>query len=97
MSSTSWKSICYLAWNFIFDRRCTEREIEVLSVSSLFLMRVGVYVRVCACIRTYTYTMHMKYSDVSLGVGTRHLEPEESKKTKSWHICIRICVRVYTC
>ena len=42
----------------------TEGKIGVLSVSSLFLTRVGVYVCVCLCIRTqhifvYVYKVHM--------------------------------------
>ena len=36
----------------------TEEKIEALSVSSLFLTRVGVYVCVCVCIRTHTHTLH---------------------------------------
>ena len=52
----------------------TEGEIGVLSVSSLFLMRVGVYVGVCVCICTHTCTAHMGYLDVSPGVGMRHLK-----------------------
>ena len=36
----------------------TEGKIRVLSVSSLFLTRVGVYVGVCGCIRTHTQTLH---------------------------------------
>ena len=36
----------------------TEGKIGVLSVSSLFLTRVGVYVCVCVCIRTHTHTLH---------------------------------------
>jgi len=36
----------------------TEGKIGVLSVSSLFLTRAGVYVCVCVCIRTHTHTLH---------------------------------------
>jgi len=36
----------------------------------------------CVCVRTHTHTAHahtlyVGYSDVSLGVGTRHLESQE--------------------
>ena len=49
----------------------TERKIGVLSVSSLFLTRVGVYVGVGMCIRAHTHTLHtgMGYSGESPGVG----------------------------
>ena len=46
-----YESSCCLAW-------VTEGKIGVLSVSSLFLMRVGVYVGVFVCIRTHTHTLH---------------------------------------
>jgi len=36
----------------------TEGEIRVLSVSFLFLTRVGVYVGVGVCIRTHTHTLY---------------------------------------
>jgi len=36
----------------------TEGKIGVLSVSSLFLTRLGVYVGVCVCIHTNTHTLH---------------------------------------
>ena len=36
----------------------TEEKIGVLSVSSLFLTQVGVYVGVFVCIRTHTHTLH---------------------------------------
>jgi len=36
----------------------TEGKIGVLSVSSLFLTRVGVYVGVCVCMHTHTHTLH---------------------------------------
>ena len=37
----------------------TEGKIGVLSVTSLFLMRVGVYVNVGVCLRTHTRTLHI--------------------------------------
>ena len=44
---------------------------------SVFLQGVDVYV-LCVCVCTHAHTLHVGYSDVSLGVGTRHLEsPEE--------------------
>ena len=54
----------------------TEGKVEVLSVSSLFCTRVGVYVGVCVCIRTHTHThtARMGYSVVCPGIGTRHLD-----------------------
>ena len=45
---------CCLAWGVIL----TEGKIGVLSVSSLFLKWVGVYVGVCVCICTHTHTLH---------------------------------------
>ena len=36
----------------------TEKKVGVLSVSSLFLRRVGVYVGIYVCIRTHTHTLH---------------------------------------
>jgi len=47
------------------------------SVSLFFLQGVDEYV-LCVCVYTHAHTMHVGYSDVSPGVGTRHLEsPEE--------------------
>jgi len=43
-----------LAWGLFL----TEGKIGVCFVSSLFSMRVGVYVSVCVCLRTQTYTLH---------------------------------------
>ena len=51
----------------------TEGKMGVLSVSSLFLTRVGVYVCVSVCIRTHTHTLHRSL-DVSPGFGMRYLE-----------------------
>ena len=71
----------------------TEGKIGVLSVSSLFLTRVGVYVCVCVCIRTHTHTAQMGYLDVSPGVGMRHLEGP--KNPDGLNLGIRIFVYVY--
>ena len=73
----------------------TEGKIVVLSVSSLFLTRVGVYVGVCVCIRTHTHT---HCTDGVLGCEPRSRDetpggPEESRWTKSLHTYIRICVQ----
>ena len=45
--------------------------------SSHFLQGVDVYA-LCVCVYAHTHTLHVGYSDVSLGFGMRHLEsPEE--------------------
>jgi len=73
----------------------TEGKIGVLSVSSLLFTRVGVYVGVCVCIRTHTHThtAQMSYSDVSPGVGMRHLEGPKSPD--GLNFCIHMFVYVY--
>jgi len=73
----------------------TEGEIGVLSVSSLFLTRVGVYVCVGVCIRTHTHThtAHIGYSDVGPGVGMRHLEGP--KNPDGLNLGIHIFVYMY--
>jgi len=44
---------------------------------SPFFRGVDVYV-LCVCVYAHIHTLHVGYSDVSPGVGTRHLEsPEE--------------------
>ena len=70
----------------------TEGKIVVLSVSSLFLTRVGVYVCESVCIRTHTHTLH-RCSDVSPGVGMRHLEGP--KNPDELNLDIHILVYVY--
>jgi len=77
------------------DYFLTEGKIGVLSVSSLFLTRVGVYVSVCVRIRTHTHT---HCTDGVLGCEPRSRDetpggPEESRWTKSCHTYIRICVQ----
>jgi len=71
----------------------TEGKIGVLSVSALFLTRVGVYVGVCVCRRTRTHTAKMRYSDVSPGVGMRRLEGP--KNPDGLNLDIHIFVYVY--
>jgi len=54
----------------------TTEKIGLLSVSPLFLTRVGVYVGVCVSryTHTHTHTAQMGYLVVSPGVRMRHLE-----------------------
>jgi len=51
----------------------TERDIDVFSMSSLNFVEGGNTCSVCVCIRTHAHAVYMGYSDVSSGVGTRHL------------------------
>jgi len=51
-------------------------------------------VGVCVCIRTRAHTLHMKYSDVSPGVGTRHLE--SPKNPDGLNLSIYAFVYLYT-
>jgi len=68
----------------------------VLSVSSLFLMRVGVYVGVCVCIRTHTHTAG--YSDVSPGVRMRQLEGPKNPDGLNLGTCVFVYVyKVHMC
>jgi len=82
----------------------TEGEIGVLSVSALFLTRMGVKVGAGVFIRTRTYTLHIWGTwmyDCTYGVlGCKPRGwdetpggPEKSRWTKSRHICIRIHVQ----
>jgi len=73
----------------------TEGEIR-LSVSSLFLTQVGVYVGVGVCIRTHTHT-HCTYG--ILGCEPRGQDktpggPEESRWTEFRDVCVCICVQI---
>ena len=82
-----------VAWREVLS--LTEGKIGVLSVSSLFLTRVGVYVCACVCIRTHTHT---HCTDGALGCEPRSRDetpggPEESRWTKSRYTYIRICVQ----
>jgi len=74
----------------------TDGEIGVLSVFSLFLARVGVYVGVGVCIRTHTHT-HCTCWVLRCEPWGRDETPggpEESRWTTYWHICIRIRVQI---
>jgi len=66
-----YEGTCCLAWGVIFDRR---RDKGVVCVFSIF--NAGGCVCGCRCVYTHTrtHTAHMGYSDVSPGVGMRHLE-----------------------
>ena len=70
----------------------TEEKIVVLSVSSLFLTRLGVYMCVIVCTRTHTHTLH-RCSDVSPGVGMRRLEGP--KNPDGLNLDIHMFVYVY--
>ena len=59
-----------------FVSKC-EGFVWVWEVSPYFLQGVDVYV-LCVCVYAHALTLHVGYSDVSPGVGTKHLEtPEE--------------------
>ena len=65
----------------------------MLSVFSLFLTVVEVHVGVCVCICTHTHTLHVEYSGVRSGVGTRHLE--SPKNPDGLNLKINISISVY--
>ena len=50
--------VCESTWFCRGGFFLTKGKIAVLSVSSLCLTRMGVYMGVCVCIRTHTHTMH---------------------------------------
>jgi len=66
-----YESACLLAWGVIFDRR---KKRGVVCVFSIFNAGGSVCGCVCVCSHTHTHTAQMGYSDVSPGVGMRHLE-----------------------
>ena len=75
----------------------TEGKIVVLSVSSLFLTRVGEYVCVSVCIRTHTHTLH-RCSDVSPRVGMRHLDGPKNPDRLNLDLYIFVYVyKVHMC
>jgi len=78
-----------LAWGIIYDTK----KIGYCLYFHLFLTGVGVYVGVRVCIRTHTHTLHVGYSDVSPGVGTRHLQ--SPKNPDGLNLRKYKCVYVY--
>ena len=72
----------------------TEGEIGVLSVPSLFFDAGGSACR-CMCVYTHTHT-HTAHGVLGCEPGGQDETsggPEESRWTKSRHMCIRICVQ----
>ena len=52
----------------------------------------------CVYVCVYTHTAHMGYSDVSPGVGTRHLEGPKNPDALNLGICIFVYVyKVHIC
>ena len=91
------KSTICLASGIIFDRR---RLKDVVCVFSKKFTWVEVYIlcglecmSVYVCVYAHSHTLHMGYSDVSPGVGTRHLEG--SKNPDGQNLGINIFVYVY--
>jgi len=70
---------------------------EILSVLSLFfkLTELGVYKVVCVCIRTYTHTWHVGYSDVSSGVRERDTWEGPRNHLDGLNLGIHVFVYVY--
>jgi len=75
-----------------------EGKIGVLSVSSLFLTRVRVYVGVGVCIGTHTHAALTGYSVVSLRVFMRHLEGPKNPGVTNLgiYVFVHVC-KVHMC
>ena len=52
-------------------------------MSPYFLQGIDVYV-LCVCVYAHAHTLHVRYSDVSPGVGTRHLESPQEIQTRMY-------------
>ena len=80
-----YESACCLAWGFIFDRR----------KDRVFSVNASGSVCGCMCVYTHTHThiAQMGYSDVSPGVGMRHLEGLKNPDALNLGICIFVCVQ----
>ena len=85
-----YESACCLARGAIFDRR---KDSGVVCVFSIFNAGGSVCVRVCVYMHTHTHTAQMGCSDVSPGVGMRHLEGP--KNPDGLNLGIHIFVYVY--
>jgi len=81
---------CCLAWGVIFDRR---RDRCVVCVFSIFNVGGSVFGCLCVYTHTHTHTAHMRYSDVSPGVGMRHLEGP--KNPDGLNLGIYVYPRIY--
>jgi len=88
--SQSMKALVAWRGGLFFDRK---KDRGVVCVSSIFSAGGSV----CGCMRVYahahTHTAQMEYSDVSPGVGTRHLEGP--KNPDGPNLGIHIFVYVY--
>jgi len=90
-----YESACWLAWGTIFDR---SKDSGVVCVFSIF--NAGVSVCVCECVytHTHTHTALMGYSDLSPGVGMRHLEGPKNPDGPNLDIYIFVYVyKVHIC
>ena len=84
------ESACCLALGVIFDRR---RDRGVACVFSIFNAGGSVCVCVCVYAHTHTHTAQMGHSDVSPGVGIRHLEGPKNLDGLNLGIHIFVCVQ----
>jgi len=85
-----YEDTCCLAWGVIFDRR---KDMSVVCVFSVF--NAGGSVRRCMGVYTHTHTHctdGVLWCEPS-GRDETPGGPEESRWTKSPHVCIRICVQ----
>jgi len=86
----------------VYGQFCGERGVYYTGVlgtsacrcvlSEGLLTWVGVYVGVCVCMRTHTLSLRMGAQGPT-GRDETLRGPEESRWTKSWQICILICVQ----
>jgi len=88
-------STCCLVWGVIFDKR---KDRGVVCV--FFIFNAGGSVCGCMCVytHTHTHTTQMWYSDVSPGVGMRHLECLKNPDGLNFGIYIFVYVyKVHMC